>query len=145
MNQTLQLKREMLQDRYGLRLAARLNLGVAQLPYDVSERLRASREQALALRKRTQLAPSGTPTLLGDGTLALDPGGEGLGWMTRLASLLPLLALVVGLVAIKSGLDDLRADELAAVDAALLTDDLPPAAYADTGFLQFLKSEAGQP
>ena len=29
--------------------------------------------------------------------------------------------------------------ELAEVDAALLTDALPPAAYADPGFLQFLK------
>jgi hypothetical protein len=26
------------------------------------------------------------------------------------------------------------------VDAALLTDDLPPSAYADPGFAQFLKS-----
>ena len=36
--------------------------------------------------------------------------------------------------------DEKRAHELAEVDAALLTDDLPPAAYADPGFLQFLKS-----
>jgi len=35
--------------------------------------------------------------------------------------------------------DDDRANELAEVDSALLTDDLPPSAYADPGFLQFLK------
>jgi hypothetical protein len=29
---------------------------------------------------------------------------------------------------------------LAEVDSALLIDDLPPAAYADPGFLQFLKN-----
>ena len=37
---------------------------------------------------------------------------------------------------------DNRANELAAeVDAALLTDDLPPAAYTDPGFAQFLKTK----
>ena len=34
--------------------------------------------------------------------------------------------------------NDNRAEEVAEVDAALLTDDLPPAAYADPGFMQFL-------
>jgi len=36
---------------------------------------------------------------------------------------------------------DRRANEVAEVDAALLADDLPPAAYADAGFVQFLKSD----
>jgi len=31
--------------------------------------------------------------------------------------------------------------ELAEVDVALLTDVLPPAAFADPGFIEFLKSE----
>jgi hypothetical protein len=35
--------------------------------------------------------------------------------------------------------DDNRAEELAAIDSALLTDDLPPAAYTDPGFAQYLK------
>ena len=30
--------------------------------------------------------------------------------------------------------------EVAEVDAALLTDDLPPAAFSDPGFVQFLKT-----
>jgi hypothetical protein len=30
---------------------------------------------------------------------------------------------------------------LAEVDVALLTDELPPAAFADPGFLQFLKTD----
>jgi hypothetical protein len=30
--------------------------------------------------------------------------------------------------------------EVAEVDAALLADDLPPAAYSDPGFVQFLKT-----
>jgi hypothetical protein len=52
---------------------------------------------------------------------------------------LPLITLVVGLVAINVIQNDNRANEVAEVDAALLTDDLPPSAYTDPGFLQYLK------
>ena len=38
--------------------------------------------------------------------------------------------------------DDDRTMEVADLDAALLTDDLPPEAYADPGFLQYLKTGA---
>ena len=37
------------------------------------------------------------------------------------------------------------ASEIAEVDAALLTGDLPPSAYADPGFVQFLKSSHQTP
>jgi hypothetical protein len=48
---------------------------------------------------------------------------------------------VAGLIVITTLQEDNRTDELAEVDAALLTDDLPPAAYTDPGFAQFLKTE----
>jgi hypothetical protein len=57
-----------------------------------------------------------------------------------MASFLPLVALVAGLALIQNILDDNRASELAEVDSAMLSDDLPPSAYADPGFLQFLKT-----
>jgi hypothetical protein len=63
-------------------------------------------------------------------------------WWTRLGAVLPLVALVAGLITISAWQEDQRASELAEVDAALLTDDLPPAAYTDSGFAQFLKLEA---
>jgi hypothetical protein len=52
------------------------------------------------------------------------------------------VALVAGLLVISVVQDDDRASELADVDSALLADDLPPAAYADPGFAQFLKSDS---
>ena len=67
-------------------------------------------------------------------------GSDEVSLWNRIASVLPLLALVAGLVVIQQVQTDSRANELAEVDAALLTDDLPPAAYADPGFVQFLKS-----
>ena len=58
----------------------------------------------------------------------------------RIAS--PLLALVLGLATIGALQDQERAYELAEVDAELLTADLPPTAYTDPGFLQYLKKSA---
>ena len=126
-------------DLYGKRVAARLAAGTAELPYEVSERLRAARTRALALRKRAAglqtaavVSPSG-----GAATLTAD---EGFSLWQMAASAVPILALVAGLVFIHTIQNEYRANEVAEVDAALLTDDLPPAAYADPGFVQFLKS-----
>ena len=47
------------------------------------------------------------------------------------------MALVIGLFAINAAQDENGLNEVAEVDAALLTDDLPPEAYADPGFMQF--------
>lgn len=131
-----------MQDEFGRRLTQRLTLGANQLPHDVSERLRAARVQALAKRQRMslQFAPSLVPSAGGSDSLASGEE-EGFGWGRRVASVLPLLALLAGLVAINMVQNDHRASELAEVDAALLTDTLPPSAYSDPGFLQFLKTE----
>lgn len=136
---------ELLLDRYGLRLAARLNEGAESVPHDIAERLRAARVRAVAQRKRVLTATAPSSLSVGGGALALGPEDEGLGWFTRISSVLPLIALVAGLLALQIGLDDLAADELAEVDAAILADDLPPAAYTDPGFAQFLKENGVRP
>jgi hypothetical protein len=53
--------------------------------------------------------------------------------------------LLAGLITIHVLQNDLRASELAEIDSALLTDDLPPAAYTDPGFLKFLKTPMDTP
>jgi hypothetical protein len=130
------------QDEFGLRIAARLNSASLELPHDISERLRAARTRAVAarLKPHTRLQTS-TTTIHQNGAALLNFGGdEGLNIWSRLASLLPLIALIAGLALIQNIMDDDRANELAEIDSALLVDDLPPAAYADPGFLQFLKN-----
>ena len=130
------------QDEFGLRIAARLNSASLDLPHDISERLRAARTRAVAARLKTQTqVQTSTGIVQQNGAALLNFGGdEGLNIWSRLASLLPLIALVAGLALIQNIMDDDRANELAEVDSALLIDDLPPAAYADPGFLQFLKN-----
>jgi hypothetical protein len=129
-------------NEFGLRIAARLNSANLDLPHDISERLRAARTRAVAARLKPQIRlQTNTATIHQNGAGLLRLGGdEGLNLWSRLASLLPLIALVAGLALIQNIMDDDRANELAEIDSALLVDDLPPAAYADPGFLQFLKN-----
>jgi hypothetical protein len=127
------------QDRFALKLTARLSESADALPHDISERLRAARMQALGTRQQVKLATSAQ--VLGNGMAAtLSLGGPDSDLWRRAASFVPLLALVFGLLAIQFLGNDERARDLADIDSALLTDDLPPAAYTDPGFAQFLKS-----
>ena len=127
------------QDQFGRRVAARLDDGLAALPHDITERLRAGRMQVLAQRKVPALQPARSVSVSADGQATLG-GDERLSLWQRIASALPIVLLVAGLVTIHVVQNDRRAREVAEVDAALLTDDLPPSAYADPGFVQFLKS-----
>ncbi|MDB5881522.1 MAG: hypothetical protein JWP43_1400 [Ramlibacter sp.] len=131
---------EQMQDRFGRLLAARLSVGTAELGYDIAERLRAARVQAVAKRKPAALRRTAAAVTNSGGAATLNFGDEGQSLWNRIASVLPLVALVAGLFVIQIAQDERRAHEVAEVDAALLTDDLPPAAYADPGFLQFLKT-----
>ncbi|CAN7264079.1 DUF3619 family protein [Acidovorax sp. LjRoot118] len=148
MNTTPTLSQEAAAERFARRVSARLTDGSQDLPYDISERLRASRMQALARRK--VLAPVRAPAraaapvvLAGGASAALGGGGsEGNSWWNALVSAVPLIALVVGLFFISTVQDEFGANEIAEVDAALLTDELPPEAYSDPGFVQFLKTAA---
>ena len=137
------------QDRFGLKAASYLSMGSSDflqdashgLSHDVRERLRAARAQAVAKRKvvRLQSAPQVVNT---GGSAALTWGsGERFGWWAGIGSVVPLIALVIGMLVINDVQSEHRAQELAEVDAALLLDELPPAAFTDPGFVQFLKTD----
>lgn len=140
MTNSLKKRADIFQDRFALKAASYLSGGAASLPYDISERLRAARVQAIAKRKITRTQTAGN--LVSNGrSAALSWGShDGLNWWSRIGSVVPLIALVVGLLTINSVQNDNRAQEVAEVDSALLTDELPPAAFADPGFVQFLKA-----
>ncbi len=142
---------ELAQERFALKLTSRLSDAADSLPHDISERLRVSRQQAVAKRKLASLTSAATATSVshsgGAASMTLGTGGnEPFSLWNLIASALPLVALMVGLFVINNIQNDNRASEVAEVDAALLTDDLPPAAYTDPGFVQFLKSrrDSGQ-
>ncbi|KQP14920.1 DUF3619 family protein [Pseudorhodoferax sp. Leaf267] len=129
-------------DQIGRRIATRLSAANAEIEHDILERLRVARQQAVAQRKIASTVVASGVAMSSGGAAALHfHDAERPGLWSRVAAALPLLALVAGLLAIYVTQNDNRADEVAEIDAALLTDDLPPAAYADQGFMQFLKHD----
>jgi len=131
---------EALEQRVALRLAALLSDGADGLPHDITERLRVGRERALAAARhqRRQEAALVASTLSASGSAAV-MGGPPSVWL-RLASALPLVVLAAGLVLIQQHHDLEQINAAAEIDSALLADELPPAAYRDPGFTEFLRS-----
>jgi hypothetical protein len=127
-----------LQARFSLRVAARLTERSQELGSDVTERLRFAREKALERARATRTAEASVP--VGSARSGAAMLGGGAGWWLKLASVMPVLALVAGLVLIQRWQDRSQVAVAAEVDAALLSDDLPPKAYSDAGFAEFLKS-----
>ena len=133
------------QDLLGKRLATMLDDNT-DLSYEVTERLRAARTRALSIRRITQPQLQTAQEIQAQNGLALlkFPGQIQLFFQT-FGSLIPLLGLVAGLVLIHEFHNDQSALELAEIDSALLIDDLPPNAYTDPSFLDYLKYEVNSP
>jgi len=125
-------------DRMGSQLAQLLTQASDDLPHDLTERLRVARQQALAVRK-PEPAPKTQIVAQGNSLTLAGPPSEGLGLWSILGSALPLLALLAGLITVQWLDKQQTVTELAEIDTALLVDDLPPAAYSDPGFIQFLR------
>jgi hypothetical protein len=129
---------DLLQERLARRLAANVAEQAERLPHDIAERLRVAREQALlrARQQRQVEAPTVWPVRAGGGVATL---GAAPGWWERLGMLMPAALLVVGLFLIGQLHEEAEIRAAAEVDAALLADDLPPVAFHDPGFAEFLK------
>jgi len=123
-------------DRFGQASAALLRQGAQNLPASIKDRLYAARMKALAVSKARKV-PVRTHVLAGNAgnwSSHSNPLWEGVRWAA------PIAFLVLGLYGIAQWQQDSRINDIAQVDAALLTDDVPPDAYADSGFLSFLKN-----
>ena len=132
--------RDDLEARFGVRVASMLGERAQSTAPDISERLRFAREQALArakaARRQEQLATAPVVVGRGRGAVLASP----LGWWFKLGSAVPLALLVLGLAGIAHVHDRAQIAAVAEVDAALLSDDLPPDAYTDPGFAEYLKT-----
>lgn len=121
----------------------------ATTPADVAERLRFARMRALERARSAQRAVAPRRAPAHERGVALAAGGGSGGapsprepspWRVRLATALPLAALVAGLWLIQQQHVEQQIDAAAEIDAELLTDALPPSAYDDPGFLEYLKA-----
>jgi hypothetical protein len=121
-----------------------LNEKLNDLPPSASQRLASARKMALARKKPhapalvAQLAYAGDG--LGDVARAFS---KPFSWMARVGVALPLLALAVGLVGIYQLEQQQYIAEVAELDVAVLSDELPLSPYLDHGFNAYLK-QSGQ-
>ncbi len=129
-----------LESRLAARLASALTLRSEALPHDVNERLRVARSQALGRARLARLQTGGGATVVGTSAGGAATMGGMASWWQRAASVMPLVLLVLGILMIDN--HTLREQVVAAaeIDALLLSDALPPAAYSDPGFGEFLRS-----
>lgn len=113
----------------------------AALPENTTHRLAQARKIALARKKpearKTVFAP--VRQLAGafsDGFS--NPFDHSLNWLGRVGIIIPLVVLLVGGVSIYQYEQQRHINELAEIDAAVLSDELPINAYLDHGFDSYL-------
>ncbi|NYE59132.1 hypothetical protein FHW58_000284 [Duganella sp. 1224] len=116
-----------------------LNEQLDALPAATTDRLAQARKQALARKKAD--APAAVRVTRTEPALA----GGGLGgffaqfnWLGRVSMVVPALALIIGMVGIYQYEQQERIADLAEIDAAVLSDELPLNAYLDHGFNAYL-------
>lgn len=119
-----------------------LNEQLDTLPASTTDRLAAARAAALARKKpeesflQVKTASSGWRLALANfGSFVSAPA------MSRLAVAVPVLALVIGMGGMYQHQQQQQIAELADIDAAVLSDELPLTAYLDPGFSAYLESQ----
>lgn len=138
----LPLDAQHLEARLGARLAAALSSQSEHIAPDIGERLRFARKQALERARVARPAVAAQQAAVGRaaGAAILGGfGGPGAFWQ-RAVAFVPMVMLVAGLVAIDHWTAREQLVAVADVDAQLLADNLPPAAYSDPGFVAYLRS-----
>jgi Protein of unknown function (DUF3619) len=135
------------EQQFSLHVRRALDESAEKLPFKVTHRLGAARE--LALSRLGDTSVSATP--LGFAglapVLAQQSAGRSLSfssgsstWWRLAGTVLPLLIVALGLVSMHAWDLSAKAEELAEVDAEMLSDEVPIDTYADRGFGVFLKN-----
>lgn len=122
--------------RFARNVCGALNRGAAGMTEKTTARLHAARQAALA----RQAEPAPVMSLAGVGHGIGDFGhfvADSLHHHYR--GILAVLALLVGAMGAQVWQNAQQAVELAEIDSALLSDDVPPGAYTDQGFLEWLE------
>ena len=119
-----------------------LNEKLDDLPASTTDRLAQARQMALARKKAHVEVPLSVRVrkteLATAGGLAGRFFDQPFSWLGRMSVALPLLALVIGLVGVYQYEQQQRIADLAELDAAVLSDELPLSAYLDHGFNAYL-------
>jgi hypothetical protein len=122
-----------------------LNETLDELPASTTDRLAAARAQALARKKADVPRVAQTVRQAQLQTAGFDLRSLfSTQWAMRAAVVAPLLLMVAGMVGVYQYEHEQRIAELAELDAAVLSDDLPLTAYTDHGFNAYLAQQQQQ-
>jgi hypothetical protein len=124
------------EERYASRVRQALNHGLKDISPASARRLEAARHLAISRQKATapRLAAAGA----GHFHFGLGPNNR------RVRQILAILALLLGMW-ISFYMDSVRyVSALEEVDSALLSDDLPPEAFLDNDFFEWLKDDSSE-
>lgn len=115
-----------------------LNEQADRLPSATSQRLAAARQLALSRKKAD--APVPVAAMAPAGALARFSGlfTQQPAWLGRASLVIPAMMLIAGLTTIYQTEKEQRIAELAELDSAVLSDELPLSAYLDHGFNAYL-------
>lgn len=115
---------ELMVDQIGKTVARSLDKELSHLSPKILQKLEASRDLALSKQKKGTSSPSSN--VMGD-------------VFSRFGLLGPVLVVMVLVISIAQWQKNARINDLADVDSALLSDTVPPGAYADEGFKLYMK------
>ena len=131
-------RQELAQDQFGKLVAKNLDQGLGDLSPKAMLRLEKARELAISKKKPEKaFAWASRMKLASQNGHASGSQGK---WLRGASLIAPMIALTIGLLAISQWQQDARINDIAEVDTALLSDEVPPDAYADNGFWVFLKN-----
>lgn len=116
-----------------------LNERLDDLPDDVTARLAHARSLAVSRKKQGAGVRVAVLEKAFAGITGSTSGQSS--WFGRLGLGLPALVLAVGLMGIVHYEEQRQIRETAAIDMAVLSDELPPAAYTDIGFNAYLERD----
>ena len=122
--------------RYAYRIRQTLNYGLKDIPPAATRRLDAARHLAVARQK--QAAPQ--MVLAGASAPSFWSGPQA----PYLKQFLAVLALLLGMWISFYWHSVQYINELEQVDSALLTDELPPDAFLDNDFFEWLKDDSSE-
>lgn len=124
------------EERYAFRVRQALNHGLRDIPPAASRRLEAARHLALSHQK--QAAPQ--TALAGLGNASFRTGT----YTPYLKQILAVFALLLGMWISFYWHSVQYVTEIEEVDSALLTDDLPPDAFLDNDFFEWLVDDSSE-
>lgn len=148
-NFEISLKNEMQQDvaqNHFERLVVKsLDQNLESLPTHINQRLEQARSLAISKKKSNKsYIWNFSLNFAGHTNTSKGSHNPQSNWWRNIGNILPIIVLLIALVGIAQWQQDARIDDIADIDAALLSDEVPPDAYTDNGFWIFLKTLTNQ-